>query len=133
MAWPSSAPLLLPPSISPPALRSFPEEATVSTVRFCLLFPNHRHLLIAFPAVDLDAAECNTGKCLEVVAAAGCIIAGIAARSVGTVLACVGGATDKVRSRFYDALCETFTWSLRLTSVAGVWMCWLHQRARRLP
>lgn len=47
-------------------------------------------------AVHIEAAECNTGKCVEVLAAAGCIVLAIAGRNVPALLACVGGATDKV-------------------------------------
>ncbi|KAJ4148515.1 hypothetical protein LMH87_002980 [Akanthomyces muscarius] len=46
--------------------------------------------------LHIEAAECNTGKCLEVLAAAGCIALAIAKRSVPSLLGCVSGATGKL-------------------------------------
>lgn len=44
----------------------------------------------------VEAADCNVGDCVTVVASAVCIIAGIAARSVSAVTACVQGGAGSV-------------------------------------
>lgn len=51
----------------------------------------------------VEAADCNIGDCVNVVASAVCIAAGIVARSVSTVTGCVSGGAGSV-SPLYRAL-----------------------------
>lgn len=80
-------------------------------------------------ALHIEAAECNGGKCLEVLAAAGCIALAIAKRSVPSLLGCVSGATDKVSLQGQKAKKNGHN----ANSAVAVRLCWLHRSSWRLP